>query len=146
MTEKFGKQAIKKPSIYIASDYSSSDRGSSLDVAETVAQSPFVGPIFTLEGYYKLDLLFDLPTHLKKNLVENIKLEMDLADIFIIDRRYGDPIEWGYVMMTDKPIIVFDYVDMGGQDYNPVPFNTEAEIVHDLGKLADLNYLKMVLK
>lgn len=139
----FGKQAVQKPNVYIASSYTDKDRESSLDVAEAVSKSPFVNKIFVLEGLYDLGALKEFPPNQKKSLSIMATREQELADIFIIDRRYGDPVEWGYAFNREVPIVIFD---PNSNPPNPVVSGHEDIYVSTLNELGDLNYLKMLDK
>lgn len=136
----FGKQAVRKPFIYIASNYANPNRGSSLDIAEQVDQSPFIRGIFIAEGLFPLPDLVELSYAVALEVAPAMKSQRELADIFIIDRRYGDPAELGYAEAKGIPYVEFN---PEGVRHNPCFTGGAVQEVSDIRELADINYLKV---
>lgn len=137
----FGKQAVKKPYIYVASNYAYPNRGSSLPLAEQIIQSPFVQGVFIAEGVYGVADLINLPYSVAITLAQHLEGEREMADLFVIDRQYGDPAELGFAVARGIPYIEYNPNKEGA---NPCFTGGAVLEVTDLETLADINYLKLV--
>lgn len=139
----YSKDTIVKPSIYIASDYNGDEVYSNLDIATSIEINPFIQTIFTVEGLYAVDKLSRLSGQYLSDLGMTMLSEMELADIFIIDLRAGDPIELGYALATDTSFILFNPEN---RPLHPLAHGQALKTVQTLDELADINYLKLNMK
>lgn len=138
----FSKDSITKPSIYIATDYNGTDLYSNLDIATSIENNPFIDAIFTVEGIYDLTKLKRLSGPYLDDLGMIMKSELDLADMIIADLRAGDPVELGYAVANEKPIILFN---PDKKTVNPLVNKLTVATASTLDSLSDLNYLKLFM-
>lgn len=138
------KTEIKKPSVYIATNlHNMTATQSALDVAEAIEYSPFIDKIFAVEGIYDLFSLSVGTDSMYQHLAGICETELALADLFIMDMRNGDPAELGYAVANGKPFILYNPEE---KDISPVAYGKAQLEVYTLDKLADVNFLNILLK
>lgn len=137
------KTDIKKPYIYIATDLNGMKaEHSALEIAEAIQYNPFIGAIYTLEAVYSKEVLAVASEQVAQDVAVRSEIELQLADIVIIDARNGDPIELGHVIATGTPFVIYNPT---GIKVHPMAHGKAKATVSNLTELADLNYLKIKL-
>ena len=137
------KTDIKKPYIYIATALNGMKaEHSALELAEEIQYNPFIGAIYTLEAVYSKEVMAVAPAQVDQDVAVRSEIELQLADIVIIDVRNGDPIELGHVIATGKPFVIYNPT---GIKVHPMAYGKYKPIVSNINELADLNYLKIKL-
>ncbi len=137
------KSDIKKPYIYIATALNGMEAEfSAIDIAEAIQYNPFIGAIYTLEAVYTTDVMAVAPDQVYLDVAVRTEIELQLADIVILDMRNGDPVELGYVLASGTPFIVYN---PSGYKVHPMAHGKAKAIVNNLAELGDLNYLKIKL-
>lgn len=139
------KTDIKKPNVYIAIDLDNTvtPSNTALDLAEAVEHSPFIDKIFAVEALYDVHSLSHLPDGTLTMLQDIVSTELELADILIADLRDGDPVELGYAIAKDIPVILYNPDRRG---VSPLVYSKPVLEVYDLDTLADTNFLKILLQ
>ena len=137
------KSDIKKPYIYIATALNGMEAEfSAIDIAEAIQYNPFIGDIYTLEAVYTTDVMAVAPDQVYLDVAVRTEIELQLADIVILDMRNGDPVELGYVMASGIPFIIYN---PSGHKVHPMAHGKAKATVNNLAELGDLNYLKIKL-
>ena len=137
------KTDIKKPYIYIATALNGMKAEySALELAEEIQYNPFIGAIYTLEAVYSKEVMAVAPKQVDQDVAVRSEIELQLADIVIIDVRNGDPVELGHVIATGKPFVIYNPTDF---KVHPMAHGKAKATVSNLTDLADLNYLKIKL-
>ena len=137
------KTDIKKPYIYIATALNGMKaEHSALEIAEAIQYNPFIGAIYTLEAVYSKEVMAVASEQVAQDVAVRSEIELQLADIVIIDMRNGDPVELGHVIATGKPFVIYNPTDF---KVHPMAHGKAKATVSNLAELADLNYLKIKL-
>lgn len=134
------KSDIKKPYIYIATALNGMEAEfSAIDIAEAIQYNPFIGAIYTLEAVYTTDVMAVAPDQVYLDVAVRTEIELQLADIVILDMRNGDPVELGYVVASETPFIIYN---PSGHKVHPMAHGKQIAEISDIEILSDFNYLK----